>query len=69
MDYTPFGPSAVHPQWPYLGACVVSRAAEGDSLPPRGATTRGQLGALVAGTWGIPPPKLRDRAVALHLAS
>eukprot|EP00959_Pyramimonas_sp_CCMP1952_P004953 103807-Pyramimonas_sp.AAC.1 len=22
MDYTPFGSSAVRPQWPYLGACI-----------------------------------------------
>eukprot|EP00959_Pyramimonas_sp_CCMP1952_P327871 6864186-Pyramimonas_sp.AAC.1 len=28
MDYTPFGSSAVRPPWPYLGACIVSRAAE-----------------------------------------
>eukprot|EP00959_Pyramimonas_sp_CCMP1952_P324378 6789376-Pyramimonas_sp.AAC.1 len=66
---TPFGPSAVRPQWPYLGACVVSRAAEGESVPPGGAMTRGQLDALVAGAWGKPLPKLRGRAVALHLAS
>eukprot|EP00959_Pyramimonas_sp_CCMP1952_P166120 3471898-Pyramimonas_sp.AAC.1 len=31
--------------------------------------TRGQLDALVAGTWGKSLPKLRGRAMALHLAN
>eukprot|EP00959_Pyramimonas_sp_CCMP1952_P321222 6721915-Pyramimonas_sp.AAC.1 len=67
MDFTPFGSSAARPRISapasYLGL------PKGESQPPRGRMTKGQLDALVPGTWGKPLPKFRDRAMALHLAS
>eukprot|EP00959_Pyramimonas_sp_CCMP1952_P392687 8228265-Pyramimonas_sp.AAC.1 len=68
MDYTPFGGSSVRDHWPYLGAVVVSRAAEGEQVPPAGQLAKAQADALVAGTLGRPIPKMRDLAMALHLA-
>ena len=69
MAATPFGESAVVDRWPYLGAVIVSRAGEGESPPPAARLTAGQVDDLVRGTWGRILPRLRDRAMALHLAS
>eukprot|EP00959_Pyramimonas_sp_CCMP1952_P215362 4506045-Pyramimonas_sp.AAC.1 len=68
MDFTPFGGSSVRDQWPCLGAVVVSRAAEGELLPPDEGLTKGQGDDLTKGTWERPLPNMRDRAMALHLA-
>eukprot|EP00959_Pyramimonas_sp_CCMP1952_P239886 5013248-Pyramimonas_sp.AAC.1 len=39
VEHAPFGGPSVRGQWPYLGAVVVSRAAEGEELPLNGGLT------------------------------
>eukprot|EP00959_Pyramimonas_sp_CCMP1952_P362656 7594722-Pyramimonas_sp.AAC.1 len=68
MEHTPFGGSSVRDQRPYFGAVVVSRATEGDDPPRNGGLTKGQEEALCKGTWDRPLPKIKERALALHLA-